>query len=85
MGKKAEAAWVQSASYFILCVKLCVCLHAQRFCVHPCLYSVSSVGLLRSIRLSCLLLSAVGNVLLGVSVVLYITVSNTDKVAQKLC
>lgn len=62
-------------------VRVCVCV----FRVYPCLYSVRCVGLLRSIGLSCLPLSAVGNMLLGVSVVLYITVSNTDKVAQKLC
>lgn len=39
----------------------------------------------RSIRMCGLPLSAVCNMLLGVSVVRYVTVSNIDKLAQKLC
>lgn len=62
-----------------------VCVFMQRCPLHPCLYSASRVGL-SQVRMSVWYwYHPVCNMLLAVCVVLYITVSNMDKLAQKLC
>lgn len=81
--RRAVLKWEPSRSCqgrvsFIL---VCVILHrAKVLCV-----SLFIFWELCGTRMRSLILSAVCNMLLGVSVVLYITVSNMDKLAQKLC
>lgn len=85
--RRAVLKWKQSRScqgtisfslYMCVRVKLCAC---SVMCILVYFLWVSH----RSIRKCSLLLSAVCNMLLAVSIVPYITVSNMDKLAQKLC